>query len=70
MTCNLKAEVFSNALLCNADGNCKTPGCPYVYPGTHPSAGNYVAVAVYNAKGDLDAPAEGKWSESNRRHQT
>ena len=39
MTCNLKAESLWNAYLCNEDGTCKTPNCPYIYPGFHPTQG-------------------------------
>jgi hypothetical protein len=38
MTCNLKAESFCNTYLCNVDGTCRTPNCPYVSPGLHPSS--------------------------------
>jgi len=35
-SCNLKAEAFSNPALCDIEGKCRTPGCPYVWPGHHP----------------------------------
>ena len=37
MTCNLTSDAFINQYLCNPDGTCRTPDCPYVNPGKHPT---------------------------------